>query len=98
MLLDAKKAHLHAMAERPIFVELPPERARPSYCCRLLRSLYGTRDALRLWEEFAAGCLTSIGFQRGKACAVCFRHPQRQLNCLMHGDDFLPAGRPLDLE
>jgi len=98
MLLDAKKAHLHAMAGRNIFVDLPPERARPGYCCRLLRSLYGTRDAPRLWEEFAAECLTSIGFQRGKACAVCFRHPQRQLNCLMHGDDFLLAGRACDLE
>ena len=57
MLLDAKKAHLHAMAERPIFVDLPPERARPGYCCRLIRSLYGTRDAPRLGEEFAASCL-----------------------------------------
>ena len=98
MLLDAKKAHLHAMAERPIFVQLPPERARPGYCCRLIRSLYGTRDAPRLWEEFAASCLAKLGFQRGKACAVCFRHPQRKIMCLMHGDDFLMAGRTADLE
>ena len=27
-LLDAKKAHLHAPAVRPIFVSLPPERAK----------------------------------------------------------------------
>ena len=49
MLLDAKKAHLHAMAEREIYVELPPERARPGSCCLLRRCLYGTRDAPRLW-------------------------------------------------
>ena len=98
MLLDAKKAHLHAMAERPIYVQLPPERARPGYCCRLIRSLYGTRDAPRLWEEFAASCLSKLGFLRGKACAVCFRHPQRQVMCLMHGDDFLMAVRVRDLE
>ena len=79
MLLDAKKAHLHAMAERPIYVHLPPERARPGYCCRLVRSLYGTRDAPRLWEEFAANCLAKLGFQRGRACAVCFWHPQRNV-------------------
>ena len=36
-LLDAKKAHLHVPAVRPIFVELPPERAREGYCCRLKR-------------------------------------------------------------
>ena len=34
-LLDAKKAHLNAPAVRPIFVELPPERAKEGYCCRL---------------------------------------------------------------
>ena len=45
------------MAARPIFVDLPPERARPGYCCRLLRSLYGTRDAPQLWEEYAATAL-----------------------------------------
>ena len=66
-LLDAKKAHLHAKADRPIFVELPRQRARPGYCCRLLRSLYGTRDAPKLWEEYAAAALERIGFVRGKA-------------------------------
>ena len=57
ILLDAKKAHLHAEAARPIFVDLPPERSRPGYCCRLLRSLYGARDAPQLWEEYAAKAL-----------------------------------------
>ena len=52
MILDAKKAHLHAYAEREMFVALPPERRRPSFCGRLVRSLYGTRDAPYLWEKF----------------------------------------------
>ena len=42
MFFDANKAHLHAPAVRDICVELPPERARPGYCCRLKRCLYGT--------------------------------------------------------
>jgi len=57
MLLDAKKAHLHAMAERPIFVQLPPERARPGYCCRLIRSLYGPllkSRALSFWKAVSS--------------------------------------------
>ena len=62
MLLGAKKAHLHAQAERPIFVQLPPERARPGCCCRLLRSQCGARGrgAPRLWEEYVAACLTAL--------------------------------------
>ena len=61
-LLDAKKAHLHAPAVRPIFVELPPERAREGFCCRLKKCLYGTRDAPRQWEAYAAGVLLKAGF------------------------------------
>ena len=49
IFLDAKKAHLHAPAVRDVCVELPPERARPGYCCRLRRCLCGTRDAPQQW-------------------------------------------------
>ena len=97
-LLDAKKAHLHAPAVRPIFVELPPERAREGYCCRLKKCLYGTRDAPRQWEAYAAEVLLKAGFVRGKASAVCFWHPQKNVLCLAHGDDFLLAGADSDLD
>ena len=62
MILDAKKAHLHAYAERGMFVELPPERRRPGVCGRLVRSLYGTRDAPSLWEKISCRAIRSIGF------------------------------------
>ena len=39
-VVDARKAHLHAHVDRPIFVELPPEVARPGFCARLKRCLY----------------------------------------------------------
>ena len=71
-LVDAKKAHLHAPAARPIFVTLTPERAKEGYCCRLKKCLYGTRDAPRQWEAYAAEVLIKAGFVRGKASAVCF--------------------------
>ena len=74
-LLDAKKAHLHAPAVRPIFVELPPERAREGFCCRLKKCLYGAHDAPRQWEAYAAEVLLKAGLVRGKASAVCFGTP-----------------------
>ena len=97
-LLDAKKAHLHAPAVRPVFVDLPPERAKEGFCCRLKKCLYGTRDAPRQWEAYAAAVLLKAGFIRGKASAVCFWHPRRNLRCLVHGDDFLLAGGDRDLD
>eukprot|EP00969_Alexandrium_andersonii_P246990 10915731-Alexandrium_andersonii.AAC.1 len=67
LFLDAKKAHLHAPSVREVCVELPPERARPGYCCRLRRCLYGTRGAPQQWGRFAAAALEKLGFRRGSA-------------------------------
>ena len=72
--LDAKKAHLHAFAEREVYIELPPERWKPGVCGRLIRSLYGTREAPALWERFLAAQLEAVGFIRGKANPCLFRH------------------------
>ena len=98
MFLDAKKAHLHAPAVRNVFVELPPERARPGYCCRLKRCLYGTRDAPQQWERFAARALEALGFKRGRASAVCFYHPAKDILGLVHGDDFVFCGADAGLD
>ena len=35
MVIDARKAHLHATPDREIFVELPPEVRKPGSCARL---------------------------------------------------------------
>lgn len=98
LLLDAKKAHLHAMAVRNVYVDLPPERAQRGRCCRLRRCLYGTRDAPQQWERFAAATLEAIGFKRGLASAVCFHHSSRDLVALVHGDDFFLCGEDKDLD
>ena len=61
-VLDARKAHLHAFAERTVFTQLPPEEMAPGYCARLVRCLYGTRDAPKRWEAFLAEQLVALGF------------------------------------
>ena len=45
LVMDARKAHLHAPALRDVFVDLPPEIRKPGICGRLKRCLYGARDA-----------------------------------------------------
>ena len=91
--LDANKAHLHAPSVRDVCVELPPERAKPGYCCRLRRCLHGTRYAPQQWERFATAALGALGFKRGRASAVCVHHPVRDIMGLVHGDDFVLRGR-----
>ena len=92
LVMDARKAHLHAYADREIYVELPPEIRRPGFCAKLRRCLYGTRDAPARWEAYLAQELVKAGFTRGGASACCFHHKQRDLRCIVHGDDFVFVG------
>ncbi len=92
LVVDARKVHLHAHVDRPIFVELPPEVARPGWCARLKCCLYGTRDAPKRWEACVAEVMASLGFQRGRASPRCYFHPARGLRFVVHGDDFVMAG------
>ena len=89
MVLDAKKAHLHAFAEREVYIELPPERWKPGVCGRLSRSLYGMRDAPALWDHSLAAQLEAVGFIRAKANPCLFRHELRDILAVVHGDDLM---------
>ena len=59
---------------------------------KLVRSLYGTRDAPARWGELYTATLEGLGFVRGRASACCFYHPGRDLRCVVHGDDFTFTG------
>jgi hypothetical protein len=92
-VLDARKAHLHAFADRTVFTQLPPEVAAPGYCARLVRCLYGTRDAPKRWEAFLAEQLVALGFAKGRASPCCYFHEGLGVRCIVHGDDFVLSGR-----
>eukprot|EP00974_Lingulodinium_polyedra_P123913 11188544-Lingulodinium_polyedra.AAC.1 len=62
LVMDAREAHLRAIVERSVFVELPPETRRPGYCALLRRRLYGTRGAPARWEAYLAGEFRQMGF------------------------------------
>ena len=92
LVMDARKAHLHATVDRLIYVDLPPEARKPGMCARLRRCLYGTRDAPARWEAFLAAALCKMGFVQGLSSPCCFHHREKQLRCVVHGDDFMFAG------
>jgi hypothetical protein len=97
-VLDARKAHLHAFAERTVFTQLPPEEAEAGYCARLVRCLYGTRDAPKRWEAFLAEQLVSLGFSKGRASPCCYYHAVLEVRAIVHGDDFVLTGRAAALD
>ena len=97
-VLDARKAHLHAFATRTVFTQLPPEEAAAGYCARLVRCLYGTRDAPKRWEAFLAQQLVELGFAKGRASPCCYFHAALGVRCIVHGDDFVLSGTAAALD
>ena len=91
MLIDIKRAHFYAPAQRRLFVDLPPED--PKYddkelCGELLQSLYGTRDASSNLEKEYARSLISGGFIKGAASPCHFFNLDWKVRLLVHGGDF----------
>ena len=60
-------------------------------------STYGTKATARNWPKKVQETMATLDFSIGKASPVKFCHPQRSLKCLVHGDDFVVSGEPVDL-
>ena len=60
-------------------------------------SIYGAEAAAQKWQKKVKETMATLGFTIDKASPVLFCHPQRSLKCLVHGDDFVVSGEPLDL-
>ena len=97
--VDVKKAYFYGIPERELYVRLPAELGiSKKYVGKLVRCMYGTRDAGAIWESCYAGCLTKLGFIQGAASPCCFRHPQWSVSVVVHGDDFTALGSPEGLD
>ena len=98
MLIDIKKAHLHAPIEGNVYTDLPPERAIPGKCAKLKYTLYGMRTAAKNWENEYCGTLVANGFAVGKANRSSLYPEGRGLRVVVHGDDFVVSGKVEELK
>ena len=92
MIADVSRAFFEAPAKRDVCVELPAEalegEEKPEDVVgKLLASLYGTRDASANWQEEVSKCMQKWGFIVGRYNPCMYLHPQKQILCLVHGDD-----------
>ena len=65
---------------------------------KLRLCLYGTRDAAKGWQETLSSHLVSVGFVRGVGHPSVFWHPKRRIKTVVHGDDYVSAGEPKQLD
>ena len=94
VFLDVKRAHFYLDATRELYVELPLEATKPGedVVGKLLKSLYGTRDAPLNWELQIRKVMITLGFKQGKSNPCIYFHAGRDLRKVVHGDDFTTAG------
>ena len=98
MMIDIKKAHLHAPIEGSVYVDLPPERQKPGRCAKHKYTLHGMRQAARNWEKEHSKTLTDAGFLVGRANGSTFYHEMREVRIVVHGDDFVITGGEEELK
>jgi hypothetical protein len=79
-------------------VELCDEDWEEGMCGRLVKSMYGTRDAAFNWETSYSDFMEEGGFKRGRAAPCVFYHPERNMRGVIHGDDFTRLGYKGDLD
>ncbi len=100
--VDIARAYFNAVKDDDdeTYVDLPPEDADHASCCaKLLRHMYGTRSAADGWqEEYSSFLVEILEFEQGMSSPCLFRHPNRQLVCSVHGDDFTTTGAKSDLD
>ena len=98
MVLDIKRAFLHGLVTRTIYVELPEEESEGGkYEGRLVNTLYGTRDAPLAWQTVVRSDMKMLGFDECKVTNGVFLHRERDLRAVAHVDNFLVSGEMQDL-
>ena len=91
--VDVKTAYFYGIPERDLYVRLPPELGiSKKWVAKLVRCMYGTRDAGAIWESCYTSCLTNMGFKQGAASPCCFIHAEWGVSVVVHGDDFTALG------
>ena len=50
-----------------------------------------------MWEDVYRHCLEDMGFRSGVASPYFFYNPERDLACVVHGDDVMRLGTDADL-
>ena len=85
---------IDGIPERKLYVRLPTELKLPrDVVGKLVRCMYGTRDAGPIWEGCYVDCLLQIGFTQVAASPCCFYHPLWDVSVIVHGNDFSPRNR-----
>ena len=95
MVSDVARAYFNAPNLTPVFVEICDEDREvgdEDMCGELMVSMYGTRPAASNWQKCYSELLMKHGLKRSMANSCIFRHDEKDLDVMVHGDDFITSG------
>lgn len=91
--IDVKTAYLHGQLQEEIFMRQPPgyESGEPKEVCRLRRSIYGLKQAARVWNAKIDEVLKRMGFNQSTAdpCLYIRRRAGKSIFVLIYVDDVI---------
>lgn len=90
---DVKTAFLNGRLEEEIFMKQPPGFKTGEQVYRLKKSLYGLKQAARVWNQTLNDSLISNGFTQNKTDKCLYTKTDNESVChlLVHVDDLLVA-------
>lgn len=99
--LDVNNAFLHGELQEDVYMAIPPgvPSPGPNKACKLLKSLYGLKQASRKWYERLTHLLvTQLGFQQAHSDHSLFVHHDEShfTALLIYVDDIVLVGNSMD--
>lgn len=90
--LDVKCAFLNGDLPEPVFMEIPDGvkvncKPKSEYICKLVKSLYGLREAPKCWYEKLHFHLLDLGFKRSQSDPCLYFN--KNIYLLLHVDDIM---------
>ena len=101
LLLDVKKAFLYGRIKRSVYIELPAEDEKSTsgkYVGKLVKAMYGTRDAPQVWQEEVQKTMEELGFKGLVSTPCVYYNKATGVRVVAHVDDFLCTGSKSALE
>ena len=87
--LDVKNAFLHGKLDKEIYMTSPPGYGNEVGTVLLVKSIYGVKQAPRIWYNTLVDALHSLGFQELHSDSCVFRHTSSNCFLLIFVDDII---------
>ncbi|WJX63250.1 hypothetical protein P8452_48162 [Trifolium repens] len=98
--LDVNNAFLHGDLQEDVYMSIPQgvHHFNPNQVCKLLKSLYGLKQASTKWYEKLTGVLLAQGYHQSVSDHSLFtlKHDNMFTALLVYVDDIILAGNSLD--